>query len=381
MATPNMNLTLPIVNVTPGPQYANQEVSCFTLIDEHDHTANKGVAIPTNGLNINGNLPMNNFGLTDTSRVTFTSQLSTPTNQSVYVSGVDLYYVDGGGNNVRITQSGSVTGATGTITGLPSTPPKSASAAFVDADNSFKFQSDSNIAAIIDCRDLWLRNSTASSYKMVVSVPSLGADTSIVLPARPGSTNILTMDSTGNMVANYIVDNSTIEVSSNTLQVKTITASNIANATITQTQMANNSIGTSQIINANVTRAKLAAVGEQISSNSGTFTTTNAVATDVTNLTVTITTTGRPVMLMLLGGTLRITGTSGTEWATVGLIRDVVNTVTSYTFGLNDIRVPASSVNAVDVIAAGTYTYKVTLQTILSCPASVISARLLAYEL
>jgi hypothetical protein len=50
MATPNMNLTLPVVGVTPGPTYATQNNAAFTTIDAHDHSAGKGAPISTSGL-------------------------------------------------------------------------------------------------------------------------------------------------------------------------------------------------------------------------------------------------------------------------------------------------------------------------------------------
>ena len=52
-----------------------------------------------------------------------------------------------------------------------------------------------------------------------------------------------------------------------------------------------------------LTRSSLPAVGQQVSSACGSFTTISATPVDVTNLTVTITTTGRPVLLMVEAGT------------------------------------------------------------------------------
>lgn len=65
------------------------------------------------------------------------------------------------------------------------------------------------------------------------------------------------------------VDSSTIEISSDTLQVK----------------------------NAGITRIKQASVGEIISASCGTFSTTSSLSVNITNLSVTIVTTGRPVII------------------------------------------------------------------------------------
>jgi hypothetical protein len=63
-----------------------------------------------------------------------------------------------------------------------------------------------------------------------------------------------------------------------------------------------NSVGTNQLINASVTPAKLASANIVKSSSSGVWTNPNAGNWNaVTNLSVTITTSGRPVMLIVQG--------------------------------------------------------------------------------
>jgi hypothetical protein len=89
----------------------------------------------------------------------------------LYVIGADLYYNDANGNQVRITQSGSVTGATGTITGLPS---GTASAAYNSIiDETFIFQSASNTAANIDGGSVILiREVAANANAVTISSPT-----------------------------------------------------------------------------------------------------------------------------------------------------------------------------------------------------------------
>lgn len=65
---------------------------------------------------------------------------------------------------------------------------------------------------------------------------------------------------------------------------------------------------------AQITRPGLPTVGQQVSSSSGSFTTTSGTLVDVTNLSVTITTTGRPVMLILQP-------VAGTTQAAIGVSR------------------------------------------------------------
>src|SRR5579859_5246417 len=118
--TPNMNLVVPTVGVDPGPDYATNINNDLALIDSHTHAAGSGVPITPAAININSNLSFGNYSATNLQATQFTAQTALSTLGAIYVIGVDLYYNDGNGNVIRITQSGSVTGSTGTITGLPS---------------------------------------------------------------------------------------------------------------------------------------------------------------------------------------------------------------------------------------------------------------------
>lgn len=214
--SPNMNLPIPVVGVDSGPQYAQSIDNCLTIIDGHTHISGSGVPITTAAININANLPMNNFSLISIAALTLTTQTITPSNQSVYVSGVDLYYIDGNGNNIRVTQSGSVTGSAGTITGLPS---GTASASY--GSSTFVFQSATNTAANIDAGSFILRNNTANSFGLTLAPPTaMGANYALTLPAVPASTSIMQLDTSGNMLAALTVDNTSIDISANTLEVK-----------------------------------------------------------------------------------------------------------------------------------------------------------------
>ena len=73
--TPNMNLTIPEVLVTAGPQYATQVNTAFDEIDSHDHSTGKGARITPSGLNINTSLPFNNNSLTNVSNTSFYSKI------------------------------------------------------------------------------------------------------------------------------------------------------------------------------------------------------------------------------------------------------------------------------------------------------------------
>lgn len=63
--------------------------------------------------------------------------------------------------------------------------------------------------------------------------------------------------------------------------------------------IAASAVTTAKIADGNVTQAKRVALGQQLSSSSGAFTMTSNAFAQVTNLSVTITTTGRPVFIGL----------------------------------------------------------------------------------
>lgn len=202
------------------------------------------------------------------------------------------------------------------------------------------------------------------------------------------------------------VDGTTITIITDTLQVAAngIAAAQIANATITTTQIAAGTILGSNIAAATLTKSldaamatgsTVAAGGIAISSSSSSYTTTSSSASDVTNLNITITTTGRPVYLSLISGstssarifltsTSGSTGLTGTYNFTRGGVVLAAHTLrTLANAGTNEFAIPVSGFNYIDVVAAGTYTY--TFQAAVTgtgtCTTGVIGALLSAYEL
>jgi hypothetical protein len=339
-----MNLTVPGVGTSPGPAYASLINTDLSIIDEHDHSSGKGVQISPDGININGNLPFNNNNATTLRSVRFQAQDTPITGSSTadvgctYVAGVDLYFNDGTGNQVRITSGGGVAGSPGSITNLTSP----ASAAYVAASSKFVWQSAANVAANMDMRSVILRNSGASSFGLTLSAPTLSSDTAQALPSTPGSTCFMTMDSSGNMSA-----------------------------------------GIPQALG--ITRAMQAAVGQQVSTSSGQYSTVSQSYTNVGSMSVTITTTGRPVMLMLIGvgagdvSVFSVTGTLNVAFARG--VTQIYNTRFQAPTSLTFHSYP-SALSCLDPVAAGTYTYTLDVQNVSSGSTCIVSStRLIAYEL
>lgn len=271
--SPNMNLPVPVVGVDPGPDWATQINNCLALIDSHTHATGSGVQINPSGININADLSFAGNNLTLVRSTRFQNQTSTLSGVSdlncAYSSGTggDLYYNDGSGNRIRLTQSGSIVGTTGSIGGLVSP----ASATYVPASQKFVWQSAANTAANLDCGSVIFRNITASSYGLTLAPPSsLALNYTITLPAIPAASgNFLTIDTSGNISSNVKIDGTTLLNTSNTIAVQasqlvdnstTAASSNqiiVKSGGITSTQLAANSVTTTAITDANVTTAKL----------------------------------------------------------------------------------------------------------------------------
>lgn len=366
VVSPNMNLPVPIVGQDPGPDWANNINNCLTIIDGHNHSPGYGVQVTPAGLNINATLPFNDNNITEVMSVRFQSQGSPLSGgadlECVYVSGVDLFYNDGNGNQVQITSGGGVTGAAGNITNL--TPP--ASVVYSSINQTFTFQSAANTPANLDVGYIILRNNVVSSKALTVYPPSaMAANFTLTLPSLPSVQSFVTLDNTGLFSAPWTVDNVSIEISANKVQVK--------DAGIT----------TPKIADLNVTRPKLVAVGQQISLSCGSFSSSSTTAVMVQDQTVTITTTGRPVIVMWIPTTGVIPPqfsqieVSGSGAAIMFVERDS-NPILTARFDPPDY---PPLLATIDPVSAGTHTYVGKVVVTAGVTVNITSLQLVAYEL
>jgi hypothetical protein len=376
VTTTNMNLLQPTIGVDTGLTWENNVNTNSSTIDVHNHSSGSGVQINPAGLNINSDLPFNNQNATILRSVRFLSQSSVVLATDVgclYESGVDLYYNDGSGNVIRLTQSGSVIGSAGTITGLPS---GTASASY--GAGVFVFQSATNTSAVLDGGSYIFRNNVASSPGLTLSAPTLASDYSLVLPSIPASLSFVTLDASGNIGT-----------------ASGVSAAQITTGTIMGSQIASNTITGSQIASNTITRANLTAVGQQLSASCGSFSTSSTTYVPVTNLSVSITTTGSPVMLMLIDDSSGSASSVQVSTSTSGVLSELLlafnrgaTVLTNMTIfapaisGGNFVGVPPSSFQFLDTPTAGNYTYTVSLRANSSTTTCAMQrTKLLAYEL
>lgn len=341
--SPNMSLIIPGVGTEPGPTWASDLNSSLGILDQHNHSAGQGVPITPAGMNINADLSINNNNLTLLKTVNFNSQLSfipgiAPNLGCIYVAGNELYYNDESGNVVQITNVGSVNAGAGSITGLPS---GTASASYSAGSQTFIWQSATSTAANMDMGSITLREVSPGANGITISSPgSLAADYSLTLPAAlPGSTVFLTLDNSGNIGAGTVSF--------------PLTGANIANGTI----------DTVNLTDGAVTLPKMAAPNMVVSSSCGAFSSSAATYADVTNFSVNITTTGKPVNITFIpdnSGSGAIIGVNGTQ-AGFRIVRDSVviggPAIIFSTAGGNNFS-PPGSLNFIDTnCPAGNHTY------------------------
>lgn len=328
--TPNMGLVLPVSGAggTAGPTYANDLTNqtggggssltgAFWVIDSHNHTSGQGVPIPSSGLNINADLSFNANRLTNTSGVTFQTLTGTPAgNAQLYFVNRELFVTDNSGSTIQITNSGSIAGASGSISGLVSP----ASAAFNNLSGTFIWQQAASKAASMDCGNVIFRDPTNISVQGITvgSPVGIGSAFSMTWPAAlPGSTLPIQLSATGAMTA------------------------------------------------AQLTRPQLPTVGQQVSS-SVSFSINSSSYQSVTNGSISITTSGRPINILLQpdgtsGSASGISFGAASQQVTLGLSDNGGSSYFFETAVENDsfgstMRLPPSTVHCLRVVSSGTYT-------------------------
>lgn len=371
--TPNLGMLLPIPTITPGPTYASENNEAFDIIDGHDHTTGKGLPVPSNGININNDLPYNGFNASDLRSTQFfnnPSPLSLPADiTAVYVSGGDLWYNNQLGQQVQITAGSSLNA--GSIGGIGGDYVGSGALEFyTSASKTFTFWSSTNVPAALDSGPITLRNISLGSNGITVNPPaSIPVNYSITLPAdnTAGSLSFLTMNTSNNILASVPTASAFVNTG------------NIVNQSVTQNKLALKTVG----LNSDP------GIGGIAISNPITFSQTGNGNINVPGLTVTLTTSGRPVFIGLQASDANLTSTIlyNASGLTIEIARnpgpsifltfvEPISTGTEF--------MPPSAIWCIDVnsIPAGTYTYQVSsFGGNVSASYEYVNVVMIAYEL
>jgi hypothetical protein len=359
MASPNMNLIIPVPTQTLGPLYAQQIATCFDRIDSHNHTFGDGSQIPLSALSVSQALPMNNYPISNASYVSLAEQITAPTQGgSLYMQGGELYFRNGAGTfDIKMT-NGATVNVPGTAGFAGLLPPASATY----SSSNFIFQSGTNIAGNLDAASIKIRNTNPSSNAITINAPNpLPADYSMTLPAsNPLTNSFLMVDSSGVITNNVAPDNTTIQIVGNQL-VASFPAPPSANVVYSSQQNIFLSAGAGGL-----------------------------PFTNISGLAATITTSGNPVVAFLINGSWTL-GSNGVD-SLQSQARVSVNggaffgaaiTNSQYATGPGTFRsqnVPMSVFWFFPSLAAGTYSFQAQFSAIANVQVSG-SGTLVAYEL
>jgi hypothetical protein len=318
--SPNMSLVIPGVGSEAGPAYATDVNNSLTIIDSHNHSSGSGVQITPNGININSALTFNGQAATYMGSIGFSLSGTAPTlAQSLYVLNgsetiplPDLWYFDGT-TNIQITQNGIVNATASALPGQ-----SYASGTFI-----WKQGAASTTPGNFDIGSVVIRPNIAATTNGVTLAASSTGSFTLTLPSSLPTANMgyLAVDTTGAMTSNTF-DNSTLTIISNVAQIKA--------KGVTQGLLANR-----------VTGSTVAAGG--IAINGITSLTVPSGTSTVT--AVTITTTGRPVMIM---------ATSNHPDAFIGFITTGVPTANLPQVRLSIVDELATEVMSVDLVGYAT---------------------------
>jgi len=181
-----MSLNEPSVGTTAGPTWATEVNENFTTIDQHDHTSGKGVQLTTSALNINADLEFNGNAATELKRLTIDSSATgSGTNYSVYQSGGNLFWYNGSGQAVQITDGSAVKTTGGSISGM------SSDAAVQFSVNAYVFKWDTTTSpqsvAKISCSDISLYNFSNYNDLVTLKYTGSGASSVLTLPDETGT--------------------------------------------------------------------------------------------------------------------------------------------------------------------------------------------------
>lgn len=217
--TPNMDLALPTVSTTIGPDWASELNAALDVVDSHDHSSGKGVQITPAGMNINTALDFQNNPAQNMTYVgvqQLASTISTP-NTFTSVNG-NAYFTNGSGVPVQITAGGALIPTAASVntfvrTAVNSSLTISPSSVFVVVEMDTSVSANTvtlpSASAVADGRIYIIKDSTGFGRTNPITVSPAGTDTiddvpssgpAIVMNSRFGSVMLI-----GDGVSNWVV--------------------------------------------------------------------------------------------------------------------------------------------------------------------------------
>jgi hypothetical protein len=168
-----------------------------------------------------------------------------------------------------------------------------------------------------------------------------------------------------------------------------VTTEKIADLNVTTAKLADLSVTSDKIADGAITQSKRAALNIVTSGTAAGFSSTSTPFVDVTNLSLSFTSSGRPVLISLESdsstfGSINFSG-AGTSVGSVRILRGatvIYSTAIGSNSGTSQFLFPASMINAIDTPLASTNVYKVQVSVpSTSTIIGVNGVKLVAYEL
>lgn len=248
--TTNMGLSKPTLGGDSGT-WDDQINASLDVLDAHDHSTGSGVKIKPSGIDVNADLTMAGYSLTNLRAACFTAQASFATARSLWVrssdqalvwrsaSGTDYKLADSSGINVSLV--GGIGGDYAAASAL---------VYYDDTAQAYRFLEAAplpNSWSRVQCGDVDLyEHASGISTRVRLSSPTgLAASYALTFPAAlPGSTSLLQVSSAGaitasNTVANAVTFSSSVIANTSLAVGTTLVASGLITAQAGITASAN----------------------------------------------------------------------------------------------------------------------------------------------
>lgn len=180
MPTPFMELDLPTVSNTLGPEWASLLNAALEIIDSHDHSSGKGTRVTPAGISVNALFNMNNQNLTTANSYGLRNRTSADTSNlgSLQRLNGDLYWISPSGVSVQLTD-GNNTINKGITTKVPGSYPYS----ILSSDNNKMLLVNTTAAA----RTLTLPNAADGAITVYIKDSAGNAQTNNITLNGNGS--------------------------------------------------------------------------------------------------------------------------------------------------------------------------------------------------
>lgn len=218
-----MNLILPVEGGS-NDVWAVILDAAMALIDAHDHTAGKGVLVPSNALTIVGDIPMVTHAFTGISAVSFTeiAAAAAVSYEGLFVNSADhnLYFRNSAGVNVQITSGSTINiSVVGGIGGDYASV--GALLSYVDANLDYLLQQEGSPRPWAGLRTadikLYQKAASIANFVGIISPAALAASYTMTMPAALPASQVLMQVTAAGVItpSNTLPINTNITVSGN----------------------------------------------------------------------------------------------------------------------------------------------------------------------